>query len=65
VSITSDVALNKIRLAFFQQPQIDEATLIAMQQHMAQQAAFAQIPDVVKGVRYKVFCCHACLIFVL
>ncbi|KAJ6466954.1 eukaryotic translation initiation factor 3 subunit 6 [Mycena sanguinolenta] len=34
---------------FFQQPQIDEATLMAMQQHMAQQAAFAQIPDVVKG----------------
>ncbi|KAJ7705319.1 eukaryotic translation initiation factor 3 subunit 6 [Mycena rosella] len=33
----------------FQQPQIDEATLMAMQQHMAQQAAFAQIPDVVKG----------------
>ncbi|KAJ6611706.1 eukaryotic translation initiation factor 3 subunit 6 [Mycena sp. CBHHK59/15] len=33
----------------FQQPQIDEATLVAMQQHMAQQAAFAQIPDVVKG----------------
>ncbi|KAJ7472258.1 eukaryotic translation initiation factor 3 subunit 6 [Mycena galericulata] len=33
----------------FQQPQIDEATLLAMQQHMAQQAAFAQIPDVVKG----------------
>ncbi|KAJ7621160.1 eukaryotic translation initiation factor 3 subunit 6 [Roridomyces roridus] len=32
----------------FQQP-IDEATLIAMQQAMAQQAAFAQIPDVVKG----------------
>ncbi|KAJ7678236.1 eukaryotic translation initiation factor 3 subunit 6 [Mycena polygramma] len=34
---------------FFQQPQIDEATLMAMQQHMAQQAAFAAIPDVVKG----------------
>ncbi|KAJ7100599.1 eukaryotic translation initiation factor 3 subunit 6 [Mycena belliarum] len=33
----------------FQQPQIDEVTLMAMQQHMAQQAAFAQIPDVVKG----------------
>ncbi|KAJ7489442.1 eukaryotic translation initiation factor 3 subunit 6 [Mycena latifolia] len=33
----------------FQQPHIDEATLMAMQQHMAQQAAFAQIPDVVKG----------------
>ncbi|GLB41069.1 putative component of the eukaryotic translation initiation factor 3 (eIF-3) complex, which is involved in protein synthesis of a specialized repertoire of mRNAs and, together with other initiation factors, stimulates binding of mRNA and methionyl-tRNAi to the 40S ribosome [Lyophyllum shimeji] len=32
-----------------QQPQIDEATLMAMQQHMAQQAAFAQIPDVVKA----------------
>ncbi|TFK37025.1 eukaryotic translation initiation factor 3 subunit 6 [Crucibulum laeve] len=35
--------------AHMQQPQIDESTLIAMQQHMAQQAAFAQIPDVVKG----------------
>jgi translation initiation factor 3 subunit L len=33
------------------QPRIDEATIIAVQQHMAQQAAFAQIPDVVKGVR--------------
>ncbi|KAF8958415.1 RNA polymerase I-associated factor PAF67-domain-containing protein [Flammula alnicola] len=31
------------------QPQIDESTLIAMQQHMAQQAAFSQIPDVVKS----------------
>ena len=36
--------------AHIQQPQIDEATLIAMQQHMAQQAAFSQIPDVVKAV---------------
>ncbi|KAF8874743.1 RNA polymerase I-associated factor PAF67-domain-containing protein [Infundibulicybe gibba] len=35
--------------AHMQQPQIDESTLIAMQQHMAQQAAFSQIPDVVKG----------------
>ncbi|KAF7303782.1 Eukaryotic translation initiation factor 3 subunit L [Mycena indigotica] len=34
--------------SLFQQP-IDEATLMAMQQHMAQQAAFAQIPDVVKA----------------
>ena len=34
-----------------QQPQIDESTLIAMQQHIAQQAAFSQIPDVVKSVR--------------
>ena len=33
-----------------QPPQIDESTLLAMQQHMAQQAAFAQIPDVVKRV---------------
>ncbi|EDR09730.1 uncharacterized protein LACBIDRAFT_319156 [Laccaria bicolor S238N-H82] len=32
------------------QPQIDESMLIAMQQHMAQQAAFSQIPDVVKGL---------------
>ncbi|KAF9473472.1 eukaryotic translation initiation factor 3 subunit 6 [Pholiota conissans] len=31
------------------QPQIDETTLLAMQQHMAQQAAFSQIPDVVKS----------------
>jgi hypothetical protein len=30
---------------------IDEATLLAVQQQMAQQAAFAQIPDVVKRVR--------------
>ncbi|KIM22893.1 hypothetical protein M408DRAFT_332664 [Serendipita vermifera MAFF 305830] len=29
-------------------PRIDEATLLAMQQHVAQQVAFAQIPDVVK-----------------
>ncbi|KNZ75933.1 Eukaryotic translation initiation factor 3 subunit L [Termitomyces sp. J132] len=36
-------------LAHIQQPQIDEATLLAMQQHMAQQAAFSQIPDVVKA----------------
>ena len=32
------------------QSQIDNATLAAMQQQMAQQAAFAQIPDVVKRV---------------
>ncbi|EMD36536.1 hypothetical protein CERSUDRAFT_106375 [Gelatoporia subvermispora B] len=30
------------------QPHIDESTLIAVQQQMAQQAAFSQIPDVVK-----------------
>lgn len=36
--------------AHMHQPQIDESALIAMQQHMAQQAAFSQIPDVVKGV---------------
>ncbi len=32
------------------QSRIDEATLLAVQQQMAQQAAFAQIPDVVKRV---------------
>ena len=32
------------------QPRIDDDTLIAVQHHMAQQAAFSQIPDVVKGV---------------
>jgi translation initiation factor 3 subunit L len=31
---------------------IDEATLVAMQQQIAQQTAFSQIPDVVKRVRY-------------
>lgn len=30
---------------------IDESTLLAMQQQMAQQAQFAQIPDPVKNVR--------------
>ncbi|ESK85275.1 eukaryotic translation initiation factor 3 subunit 6 [Moniliophthora roreri MCA 2997] len=35
--------------AHIQHAPIDESTLIAMQQHMAQQAAFAQIPDVVKA----------------
>ncbi|EKM77681.1 hypothetical protein AGABI1DRAFT_114981 [Agaricus bisporus var. burnettii JB137-S8] len=32
-----------------QHPQFDEASIIAIQQHMAQQAAFSQIPDVVKA----------------
>lgn len=32
------------------QPRIDEATLLAVQQQMAQQAAFSQVPDVVKRV---------------
>jgi translation initiation factor 3 subunit L len=39
-------------LARMQQPQIDEPALIAMQQHMAQQAAFATIPDAVKVVSW-------------
>ena len=34
------------------QPQIDDATVFAVQQHMAQQAAFSQIPDVVKAVSF-------------
>jgi len=33
------------------QPRIDEATLVSVQHQMAQQAAFAQIPDAVKRVR--------------
>lgn len=32
------------------QSRIDEAALLAMQQQMVQQAAFSQIPDVVKRV---------------
>lgn len=35
-----------------QQPQIDESALVAMQQHMAQQAAFSSIPDPVKVVSW-------------
>jgi translation initiation factor 3 subunit L len=34
-------------------PGINEATLLAMQQQLAQQAAFATIPDVVKRVSVK------------
>lgn len=37
--------------AHIQGPPIDEATLVAMQAHMAQQQAYQQIPDVVKSVR--------------
>lgn len=33
-----------------QHPRLDESTLLAMQQQLVQQAAFAQIPDVVKVV---------------
>jgi translation initiation factor 3 subunit L len=35
--------------AHLSQPQIEESAFLAMQQHMAQQAAFSQIPDVVKA----------------
>ncbi|KAF9813475.1 hypothetical protein IEO21_05582 [Rhodonia placenta] len=41
------------------EPRIDEATLLAVQQQMVQQAAFAQIPDVVK--RFIVHFHHAVL----
>ena len=50
------VNVNEIS-AHIHQPQIDESTLIAMQHHMAQQAAFSQIPDDVKGVRLNIFSC--------
>jgi hypothetical protein len=36
------------------QSRIDEATLVAVQHQMAQQAAFAQIPDAVKRVRISI-----------
>lgn len=39
-----------VNLVQVQPPQIDESNLVAMQQHMAQQAAFFQIPDAVKRV---------------
>jgi translation initiation factor 3 subunit L len=41
---------DRVLLVHLSQPQIDEATLLAMQQHIAQQTAFAQIPDAVKTV---------------
>lgn len=41
-------------LAQIQPTQITEATLMAVQQHMAQQAAFSQIPDAVKNVRFTI-----------
>ena len=41
--------------AHMHQSQIDESTLMAMQHHIVQQAAFSQIPDVVKSVCLKVF----------
>ena len=42
--------------AHIHQPQIDESTFIAMQHHIAQQAAFSQIPDDVKSVRLTYSC---------
>src|SRR6266702_1015226 len=46
-----DQSIHNSLLRLTAQPRIDEATLIAVQQQMAQQAAFAQIPDAVKRVR--------------
>ncbi|KAF5354336.1 hypothetical protein D9756_007320 [Leucocoprinus leucothites] len=40
---------NNFEDAPIQHPHLDEAAMIAIQQHMAQQAAFSQIPDVVKA----------------
>ena len=45
------VLTSLLRDANAAQPRIDEATLVAVQHQMAQQAAFAQIPDAVKRVR--------------
>jgi len=38
------------------QPATDDPTVLAVQQHMAQQAVFSQIPDVVKAVGILSFC---------
>ncbi len=51
VSVSSDnLDIVNLPLAQIQPTQIAEATLMAVQQHMAQQAAFSQIPDAVKNV---------------
>ena len=44
------LAEHKLTCLITVQSRIDEATLLAVQQQMAQQAAFASIPDVVKRV---------------
>lgn len=44
---------------------LDETTLLAMQQQMAQQAAFSQIPDVVKRVSVQTLYHRDCLPFVV
>src|SRR5262245_13664018 len=52
--------------AHIAQAHIGEATLLAVQQHMAQQAAFSQVPDVVKGVSgsfLTVFCPNPWLVY--
>jgi len=41
-----------IHAAPIQQPHLDGPAMAAIQQHVAQQAAFAQIPDVVKAVSF-------------
>lgn len=41
-----------IHAAPIQQPHLDGPDMTAIQQHVAQQAAFAQIPDVVKAVSF-------------
>lgn len=46
----------KLTEAIIVQSRIDEATIIAVQQQMAQQAAFASVPDVVKRVRTQQSC---------
>lgn len=42
---------NNLAYVYLAQPRIDEATLLAVQQQVAQQAALAQVPDAVKRVR--------------
>jgi hypothetical protein len=53
--VRTSVQLLSLQLSTFPcaaaQPRIDEATLVAVQHQMAQQAAFSQIPDAVKRVR--------------
>ena len=51
---TPEHTISRVRI-LAAQPRIDESTLLAVQQQVAQQAALAQVPDPVKRVRHISF----------
>lgn len=44
-----------VNVAPVQHPHLDGAAVATIQQHMAQQAALSQVPDVVKTVSFLIF----------